>query len=42
MADETTTLLGSGDSLTKSQAIDELLNVGAPEEASKDVLEPNA
>jgi hypothetical protein len=42
MADETTTLLGSGDSLTKSQAIDELLNVGAPEEASEDVLEPNA
>ena len=42
MADETTTLLGSGDSLTKSQAIDELLNVDAPEEASEDVLEPNA
>jgi hypothetical protein len=42
MADETTTLLGSGDSLTKSQAIDELLNVDAPEKASEDVLEPNA
>lgn len=42
MTDETTTLLGSGDSLTKSQAIDELLNVDAPEEASEDVLEPNA
>jgi hypothetical protein len=42
MADETTTLLGSGDSLTKSQAIDELLNVDAPKEASEDVLEPNA
>ena len=42
MADETTTLLGSGDSLTKSQAIDALLNVDAPEEASEDVLEPNA
>lgn len=42
MADETTTLLGSGDSLTKSQAIDELLNVDAPETASEDVLEPNA
>jgi len=42
MADETTTLLGAGESLTKSQAIDELLNVNAPEEASEDVLEPNA
>lgn len=42
MADETTTLLGGGDSLTKSQAIDALLNVDAPEEASEDVLEPNA
>ena len=42
MADETTTLLGGGDSLTKSQAIDALLNVDAPEEASEDVLEPSA
>jgi len=42
MADETTTLLGGGDSLTKSQAIDALLNVDAPEEASEDVLEPTA
>jgi hypothetical protein len=42
MADEATTLLGKGESLTKSQAIDELLNVNAPEEASEDVLEPNA
>lgn len=42
MADETTTLLGAGESLTKSQAIDELLNMNAPEEASDEVLEPNA
>lgn len=42
MADETTTLLGAGESLTKSQAIDELLNMSAPEEASDEVLEPNA
>ena len=42
MADETTTLLGAGESLTKSQAIDELLNINAPEEASEEVLEPNA
>ena len=42
MAGETTTLLGAGESLTKSQAIDELLNMSAPEEASDEVLEPNA
>jgi len=42
MSDETSTLLGSGDALSKGQAIDLLLNINAPEEASEDTQEPVA
>jgi len=42
MSDETSTLLGSGESLDKGQAVDLLLNVEAPEEASEDNQEPVA
>lgn len=40
MSEETSTLLGSGSALSKGQAIDLLLNVNAPEEASEDTREP--
>jgi len=42
MSDETSTLLGTGESLNKGQAVDLLLNVNAPEEASEDTQEPVA
>lgn len=42
MSDETSTLLGAGESLNKGQAVDLLLNVNAPEEASEDAQEPVA
>jgi hypothetical protein len=42
MSEETSTLLGSGGSLNKGQAVDLLLNVNAPEEASEDTQEPVA
>jgi hypothetical protein len=42
MNDETSTLLGSGESLDKGQAVDLLLNIEAPEEASEDNQEPVA
>jgi len=42
MNDETSTLLGSGESLNQGQAVDLLLNVEAPEEASEDTQEPVA
>ena len=42
MNDETSTLIGSGESLDKGQAVDLLLNVEAPEEASEDNQEPVA
>ena len=42
MSDETSTLIGSGESLDKGQAVDLLLNVEAPEEASEDTQEPVA
>jgi len=40
MSDETSTLLGAGESLNQGQAVDLLLNVNAPEEASEDNQEP--
>lgn len=40
MSEETSTLLGSGSALSKGQAVDLLLNVNAPEEASEDTQEP--
>jgi len=40
MSDETSTLLGSGEALDKGQAVDLLLNINAPEEASEDAQEP--
>lgn len=42
MSDETSTLLGTGESLNKGQAVDLLLNINAPEEASEDAQEPVA
>ena len=42
MSDETSTLLGAGESLNKGQAVDLLLNTNAPEEASEDAQEPVA
>lgn len=42
MSDETSTLLGTGESLNKGQAVDLLLNTNAPEEASEDAQEPVA
>jgi hypothetical protein len=42
MSDEPSTLLGTGESLTKGQAVDLLLNTNAPEEASGDAQEPVA
>jgi hypothetical protein len=42
MSDETSTPLGAGESLSQGQAVDLLLNVNAPEEASEDVQEPVA
>lgn len=42
MSDETSTLLGAGESLNKGQAVDLLLNINAPEEASEDAQEPVA
>jgi len=42
MSDEPSTLLGTGESLNKGQAVDLLLNVNAPEEASEDTQEPVA
>ena len=42
MSDETSTLLGAGESLSKGQAVDLLLNVDAPQEASEDAQEPVA
>lgn len=42
MSDETSTPLGAGESLSQGQAVDLLLNVSAPEEASEDVQEPVA
>jgi hypothetical protein len=42
MSDETSTLLGSGEALDKGQAVDLLLNVNAPQEASEDTQEPVA
>ena len=42
MSDEPSTLLGTGESLSKGQAIDLLLNTEAPEEASGDAQEPVA
>jgi len=42
MSDETSTLLGSGEALDKGQAVDLLLNINAPEEASEDAQEPVA
>lgn len=42
MSDETSTLLGAGESLNKGQAVDLLLNAAAPVEASDDAQEPVA
>lgn len=42
MSDETSTPLGAGEFLDKGQAVDLLLNVNAPEEASEDAQEPVA
>jgi len=42
MSDEPSTLLGTGESLSKGQAVDLLLNTNAPEEASGDAQEPVA
>jgi hypothetical protein len=42
MSDETSTPLGAGESLSQGQAVDLLLNVNAPEEASEDAQEPVA
>lgn len=42
MSEETSTLLGSGESLNKGQAVDLLLNINAPKEASEDTQEPVA
>ena len=42
MSEETSTLLGAGESLNKGQAVDLLLNTNAPEEASEDAQEPVA
>ncbi|QDP54614.1 MAG: putative scaffolding protein [Prokaryotic dsDNA virus sp.] len=42
MSDEPSTLLGTGESLNKGQAVDLLLNTNAPEEASEDAQEPVA
>lgn len=42
MSDETSTLLGAGESLNKGQAVDLLLNTNAPKEASEDAQEPVA
>lgn len=42
MSDETSTPLGAGESLSQGQAVDLLLNVNAPQEASEDVQEPVA
>ncbi len=42
MSDEPSTLLGTGKSLSKGQAVDLLLNTNAPEEASGDAQEPVA
>ena len=42
MSDETSTLLGAGETLNQGQAVDLLLNVNAPQEASEDAQEPVA
>lgn len=42
MSDEPSTLLGTGESLSKGQAVDLLLNTEAPKEASGDAQEPVA
>ena len=42
MSDETSTPLGAGETLNQGQAVDLLLNVNAPQEASEDAQEPVA
>lgn len=42
MSDETSTPNGAGESLNQGQAVDLLLNINAPEEASEDAQEPVA